>query len=80
MLGSSGKEAGVRFQKALFPHGLSYGKDQKFGAAANAYPVRVLREFDAEKCELAPHSVCGSNSLLVWLKRVHVFEQGLRVA
>lgn len=27
----------VRFQKALFPHGLSYGKDQKFGTAANAY-------------------------------------------
>ncbi len=27
---------------------------------------------------MGPHSVCSSNSLLVWLKQVHVFEQSLR--
>jgi hypothetical protein len=33
-------------------------------------------------CEngLAPHTFCGSNTLLAWLKRVHAFEQGLLAA
>jgi len=36
----------------------------------------------AEVCEseLAPQTLCGSNTLLVWLKRVHVLERGLEVA
>lgn len=29
---------------------------------------------------LAPQTLYGSNTLLLWLKRVHVFEQGLRAA
>jgi hypothetical protein len=29
---------------------------------------------------LAPQTLCGSNTLLVWLRRVHVFERGLQMA
>jgi len=29
---------------------------------------------------LAPHLYHGSNSLLVWLRRAYVFEQGVRAA
>jgi len=67
----------VRFQKALFPHGLPYSKLEKFGTAANTYPVRVLREFSADASRMAPHTHHGSNTLLLWLKRVHLFSMSL---
>ena len=62
-----------RLQKALFPDGLEYLPDSGFGTAENTYPVRVLQEFSADESRMAPHLYHGSNSLLVWLKRVHVF-------
>ncbi len=29
---------------------------------------------------LAPHALCSSNTLMLWLKQVYVFEQGLKAA
>jgi hypothetical protein len=37
----------------------------------------LASEFDSL---LAPHALCGSDSLLLWLRSVHLFQLGLRVA
>ena len=69
-----------RLQRALFPEGLSYGQSEGFGTAANTYPVRIVQEFSADASRMAPHTLCGSNTLQVWLRRAYLFELGVRAA
>lgn len=48
--------------------------------AANTYPVETLRDFGIGGSRMASHLYHGSGSFLLCLKRVYVFQQGLRAA
>jgi len=52
----------------------------KHGNLHTEMTISVCSEDPKRHSLWGPHTLCGSNTLLVWLKQVHVFERGLRAA
>ena len=66
-LGLSGENR-VRFQRVIFPDGLTYGMNEGFGTAVTCPVFNVLEQIDVEKTKVVPLTGAGLNRLAGWLR------------
>ena len=69
-----------RFNDLLFPEGIECSQYGQLRTPVTNAAIEVCDRLAAGYSPLAPHTLSGSNTFLVWLKRVYLFEQGLRAA
>jgi hypothetical protein len=69
-----------RLQRALFPDGLVYDQDRRFGTAPSSWPVEALREPDTSGNRMAPLGGPDWNRLVDWLRGVNCIADILRAA
>ena len=58
----------MRFQRVIFPDGLTYHMNEGFGTAVVCPVFNVLEQIEVERTKVAPHFVASWNRIVNFLR------------